>query len=177
MPSATIDAWDQRTQLWARTGLGAGSIAPLRIVTQLGSTEVIVATATAVGLGAAVWRRSWRPAVALAVTIGGQNLAFNLVKRIARRTRPPGPHHASWAGASFPSGHTAAAASAWPAMLAVGAPGAGAAAKAASYAAGPAVGATRVLLGVHWLSDVIAGLALGWGWLALTRRLRIVPAN
>jgi undecaprenyl-diphosphatase len=27
-----------------------------------------------------------------------------------------------------------------------------------------AVGCTRVLLDVHWTSDVIAGLALGWGW-------------
>ncbi len=29
-----------------------------------------------------------------------------------------------------------------------------------------AIAATRVLLGVHWLSDVIAGLALGWAWFA-----------
>jgi hypothetical protein len=30
-----------------------------------------------------------------------------------------------------------------------------------------AVAATRVLLDVHWLTDVIAGLALGWGWFAV----------
>jgi undecaprenyl-diphosphatase len=30
-----------------------------------------------------------------------------------------------------------------------------------------AVACSRVLLDVHWLSDVIAGLALGWGWFAL----------
>lgn len=30
-----------------------------------------------------------------------------------------------------------------------------------------AVAASRVLLDVHWLSDVIAGLALGWGWFAV----------
>jgi membrane-associated phospholipid phosphatase len=30
-----------------------------------------------------------------------------------------------------------------------------------------AVAASRVLLGVHWLSDVIGGLALGWAWFAL----------
>jgi membrane-associated phospholipid phosphatase len=38
----------------------------------------------------------------------------------------------------------------------------------AGVAAGLAVmiAATRVLLDVHWLSDVIAGLALGWAWFA-----------
>jgi undecaprenyl-diphosphatase len=30
-----------------------------------------------------------------------------------------------------------------------------------------AVAATRVLLGVHWLSDVIAGLLVGWAWFAV----------
>jgi undecaprenyl-diphosphatase len=36
-------------------------------------------------------------------------------------------------------------------------------------AVGLAVGvaASRVLLDVHWLSDVIAGLALGWAWFAV----------
>ena len=30
-----------------------------------------------------------------------------------------------------------------------------------------AVAASRVLLDVHWLTDVIGGLALGWAWFAL----------
>jgi undecaprenyl-diphosphatase len=30
-----------------------------------------------------------------------------------------------------------------------------------------AVAASRVLLDLHWLSDVIAGLALGWAWFAV----------
>ena len=29
-----------------------------------------------------------------------------------------------------------------------------------------AVAASRVLLDVHWLSDVLGGLALGWAWFA-----------
>ena len=30
-----------------------------------------------------------------------------------------------------------------------------------------AIATTRVLLDVHWLSDVVAGLALGWAWFAV----------
>jgi undecaprenyl-diphosphatase len=38
-----------------------------------------------------------------------------------------------------------------------------------SLAAGLAasVASTRVLLGVHWLTDVLAGLVLGWSWFGL----------
>jgi membrane-associated phospholipid phosphatase len=31
-----------------------------------------------------------------------------------------------------------------------------------------AVAATRVALGVHWTTDVIAGLVVGWSWWLLT---------
>src|SRR4029453_12168487 len=30
-----------------------------------------------------------------------------------------------------------------------------------------AVGCTRVLLGVHWFSDVVAGLVIGWSWFVI----------
>jgi undecaprenyl-diphosphatase len=30
-----------------------------------------------------------------------------------------------------------------------------------------AVASSRVLLDVHWVTDVIAGLALGWAWFAI----------
>jgi undecaprenyl-diphosphatase len=30
-----------------------------------------------------------------------------------------------------------------------------------------AVAASRALLDLHWLSDVVGGLSLGWGWFAL----------
>ncbi|MEX2420387.1 MAG: phosphatase PAP2 family protein [Actinomycetota bacterium] len=36
-----------------------------------------------------------------------------------------------------------------------------------AVAIGVAVGCTRVLLGVHWFSDALAGLAIGWSWFGL----------
>jgi membrane-associated phospholipid phosphatase len=38
---------------------------------------------------------------------------------------------------------------------------------ATAVAVAVAVAGSRVLLGVHWLSDVVAGLAFGWGWFAI----------
>jgi undecaprenyl-diphosphatase len=37
----------------------------------------------------------------------------------------------------------------------------------AAVAIAVAVACSRVLLDLHWLSDVIGGLALGWGWFAV----------
>jgi membrane-associated phospholipid phosphatase len=39
---------------------------------------------------------------------------------------------------------------------------------AISVGAAVLIAATRVLLGVHWLTDVVAGLILGWTWFAVT---------
>jgi undecaprenyl-diphosphatase len=74
-------------------------------------------------------------------------------------------------GYSFPSGHTAAAAAGWSAVALilgrnrprrVRAVLAGGAALVAV-----AVATSRALLGVHWVSDVLGGLALGWCWFLL----------
>jgi undecaprenyl-diphosphatase len=38
---------------------------------------------------------------------------------------------------------------------------------AGAVAIAVAVATSRVMLGVHWLSDAIAGLAFGWAWFAV----------
>ena len=94
-----------------------------------------------------------------------------LVKDLVGRLRPTLNPAAASLGPSFPSGHAATAAAFYAAAaLVIGRGLRGrvrhlAAAVAVSVAV--AVAASRVLLDLHWLSDVVGGLALGWAWLAL----------
>jgi membrane-associated phospholipid phosphatase len=152
---------------------GAGNATPastwfLGVVTWLGSTVTVLAVTGL--LGGLEWLRRRRLAVlAFMVTVVvGQNLIANTVKALVDRERPPVPHLAPSSGFSFPSGHTAAAAATWAAVVLVLGRGRPLRVKA-WLAAGAAVitvmvAASRVLLGVHWLTDVIGGAALGFGW-------------
>ena len=86
--------------------------------------------------------------------------------RARRSTRSP-----KTLGPSFPSGHSSTAASFYAALALIMARGRSARARAllAGTAGGiaAAVAASRVLLDVHWVSDVVAGVMLGWAWFAL----------
>ena len=85
--------------------------------------------------------------------------------------RPTANPLAHTLGPSFPSGHTTGAAACFAAFALV--LGRGRSRNTQAVLAGAAVfvalavAASRVLLGVHWLTDVLGGLALGWGWFAL----------
>ncbi len=143
----------------------------LKWVTQLGSTIVVIVVLLAVAIADYLRRRS-REVFVFVVAVGvGELVLNNALKLIIRRDRPNVLHLVVAHGYSFPSGHTTAAAAAWSAaalvlgrdrprvvraMLA-----AGAALIAVSVAT------SRALLGVHFLSDVIGGLFLGWGWFML----------
>jgi membrane-associated phospholipid phosphatase len=140
----------------------------LGLLTWLGSSVVVLAAT--ITLGVVEWARRRRLAVLafLLTVVVGQNLMANTVKVIVDRPRPPVPHLAASSGFSFPSGHTAAAAATWAAVVLVLGRGRPVRVKA-WLAAGAAlitvvVAASRVLLGVHWLTDVIGGAALGFGW-------------
>ena len=112
----------------------------------------------------------WLPVFLVAVVIG-QTLMSTQIKDLLDRVRPTANPIAHTLGPSFPSGHTTGAAACFAAFALV--LGRGRSRNTQAVLAGAAVfiaiavAASRVLLGVHWLTDVLGGLALGWGWFAL----------
>jgi membrane-associated phospholipid phosphatase len=144
----------------------------LDFVTSFGTTGVVVGVTLGVLVLEAVRRSSsWLPVFFLLVVVIGQTSLSNVFKHLLDRPRPTANPIANMLGPSFPSGHTTAAAACFAAFALV--LGRGRTRNVQSILAGAAmvvavaVAASRVLLGVHWLSDVLGGLALGWAWFAL----------
>ena len=143
----------------------------LHVVTTLGETWFVIAAAVVLVIAERLRGHSARwVALYLAVVIVGQNALTRTIKELADRVRPDLNPIAETLGPSFPSGHSATAAAFWAAaalVLGRGRPRPTRALLAGgAVAIAVAVAGSRVLLDVHWLSDVIAGLALGWAWFA-----------
>ena len=105
------------------------------------------------------------------LVVGGAVVLMNLTKYVVDRPRPDIAQLTGFSGSSFPSGHSVFAAATFAAAAFL--IGRGRSHNVKSVLAGcvvaiaVAVATTRAMLGVHWLTDVLAGLALGWGWFAL----------
>jgi undecaprenyl-diphosphatase len=169
--NAGLARWDLSAARWGGAHATKTTTNFLRDVSLFGGTPVMIAVALVTAV--VVYLRTRRTVVVwfLVVVVGGQVLVSNLTKLLVDRSRPDIRQLTGFSGSSFPSGHatTAAATFAAVALLwGIGKPkrtkvllAAGAAGIAA------AVASSRVLLGVHWFTDVLAGLALGWAWFAL----------
>jgi undecaprenyl-diphosphatase len=162
---------DRSAAVWGAEQATSATTFVVRAVTQLGGTLLIVPMA--VVLTVVEYRRLPHRSLPLFVLliVVGQLVIVNLIKIAVARIRPDIDPLASFSGASFPSGHTTAAASfAAAAALVLGRSRplrVRAILAGAAVGAAVAVAASRVLLGVHWFSDVLAGLALGWSWFAI----------
>lgn len=144
----------------------AGADAAFRALTELGSLHTVVPIAAVTAL--VLYRRR---DVANAVLILGVVIAAELVSDVLKlafgRARPPAAEalvHAT--GHAFPSGHTTQA-TAFYGALAIVIARRGASRSflrriwCAAFAVAFAVGVSRVYLGVHWPSDVVAGWVTG----------------
>jgi membrane-associated phospholipid phosphatase len=143
----------------------------LRFYTQLGGALVIVPLGVIVAIAEAIRQRSVAIVAFLTLVVGGQFLVANVIKAIVDRARPNFDQLTGFSGPSFPSGHAVATAGCLAAFALV--IGRRRSIKVRAILAGLAVGLAtgiaccRVMLGVHWLTDVLGGLALGWAWFAL----------
>jgi undecaprenyl-diphosphatase len=116
------------------------------------------------------WRGRHRLAAYLVVTVVGGSLVDTLVKVLVDRPRPLVDHPLDTAfGTSFPSGHAMASTVAYGAVLLVFLPVLGRRHRPVAIAVAVtivlAIGSSRLLLGVHFLSDVVGGYVLGVAWL------------
>jgi membrane-associated phospholipid phosphatase len=162
---------DQTIARWAAAHTGTAAFRMLEFLTALGSTPVIIVVALA-GASFGWWkRRDISIPFFFTLAVVGQLAASNLIKFAVERVRPDLGPLGPLGTPSFPSGHSTAAAATYAALALV--LGRDRTPRARSVLAGIAVGiavavaGSRVLLGVHWFSDVVAGLALGWTWFAL----------
>jgi len=162
---------DRSVAPWGEQHMTSLSKSTLDFVTSFGSTGVILGCTIGVFVVEMVRRPSrWLPVFLVAVAVG-QTVMSTQVKNIVDRIRPTANPIAHTLGPSFPSGHTTGAAACFAAFALV--LGRGRSRNTQAVLAGAAVfvacavAASRVLLGVHWLTDVFGGLALGWAWFAL----------
>ena len=118
-----------------------------------------------------LWRRLPRLALFVVVTGGGSSLLNAMVKVSTDRLRPVLTDPVAQApGLSFPSGHAQAAIVGYAVLLLVFLPILHGAWRTTAVTLAVlmvlAIGFSRVALGVHYVSDVVAGFVLGAAWVA-----------
>ncbi len=162
---------DQPAAGWLASHRDLWLTTTLRVVTAAGGPLPLAALAVLTCI-AVVWRcRSWLPVVLALVGVSGIALVVVTAKALVVRDRPPLPFAViAEDGYSFPSGHatgTAAIAllsawmltrwliTSWTGRVIVW---------TMAIASAAVIGFSRVYLGVHYVSDVLAGWLLGMTW-------------
>jgi len=156
---------------WANDHAVAWSTQLIQFVTDLASTPAAILVLLVVIVVEMIRAPNrWVPPFLITVLVG-EVLLVNIVKQLLDRVRPSFNPVAATLGPSFPSGHSATAAALYASVALVLARKRSPRVRAllAGGAAGIAVGVatSRAMLDVHWMSDVIAGLAFGWAWFSI----------
>jgi undecaprenyl-diphosphatase len=171
---APLESVDHR----AATGLNSlvaghpAVVSVVKAITWLGSSGVLW---TLTGTAAVVLaiRRRWRLVIYLLVTGAGELTLNPVLKALVGRLRPVVAHPIAYGtGDSFPSGHALGSIVCYGALFLVFLPATRGTWRRAFTVVIctliAAIGVSRLLLGVHYLSDVLGGWALGITWLGIT---------
>jgi undecaprenyl-diphosphatase len=166
-------ALDHRLMLAVGNLRSDGLTVVMRSLSAIGAGEVEIPLALILSLRLSLIRRRAEAAGYAAATLSGWAL-YGVVKWIVQRPRPRVIPRIPGAGAgwySFPSGHATLAplvfglgmliwSAPWPLRTR-------AACLLVAAVCSLLIAFSRVYLGVHWPSDVLAGLLLGTGWAAM----------
>ena len=145
----------------------------MRTITFFGGAMFVAgAFVTVAGLAYLRARNVRLPLFVLASAAGGLALD-DIVKFLVNRPRPDMAPVVEALGSAFPSGHATAATALFAAVAYVLTRRLDRRAAvwvwAAAMFASALVALSRVYLGVHWPTDVLAGMALGGSWVAAAR--------
>ena len=162
---------DESVANWGNRHASGLSTDGLTAISHLGEPGVVVLLAVVVAVAETVRTRSAWVVPFLLIVVAGNGVLTTTVKELVDRVRPALNPVAETLGPSFPSGHSSwsAAFFAAAALLLTRGRGRGVRVAVCGVAAWLVVmvAGSRVLLDVHWLSDVIAGLALGFAWFSI----------
>ena len=162
---------DRKTAEWVAASMSSWAEWLARPPSWLGGWIGITAIGIALGV-VLVRERAWVDLGFLLATFGGSQIVVALLKTWFDRPRPDlGSVVALPSSASFPSGHATAGVASLGAAVVL------AAERLPSHRArvwlwsvvvigGVAVGLSRIVLNVHYVTDVLAGWCLGLAWLA-----------
>ena len=170
--SDRLTVLDVEVARWLRAHATPEATRWLLLITDLHSTIAVSCYAAIVAIALA-WRRRWRRLATVFLCIAG-GLTLNVLMKLAfHRARPVlDDPLLTLTSYSFPSGHVAGSTLMYGLVVAwtftrTRRPLVRAAVVVAAAGAITLVAFTRMYLGVHYLSDVVAAFAEGVAWLAL----------
>jgi undecaprenyl-diphosphatase len=168
-------AFDSSITTWVVAHRSDGLTTVARALSTIGS-QVVLTPLALVAATVLLTRRRFVLAGLLVAAWGGAILLYTFTKLFVLRQRPP---MAIWLtdvgkSTSFPSGHATQSLATFVALALVGAawlakPRAPRTIVALVLAGG--IGCSRVYLGVHWTTDVLAGWLIATAWVATVVRL------
>jgi undecaprenyl-diphosphatase len=168
-----LSEFDAFAHAWAAAHRAADSTLFFVTVTTVGGPVGLAVLSAIVGIALAI-RKRWRWMIYLAITCGGGALLNQELKHYFARARPALAEALRQAhGYSFPSGHAMGSTIVFGALAYLASRvltqwrwKSAALALACTFILSVAL--SRVYLGVHWISDIAAGISAGTLWVVVT---------
>lgn len=168
-------ALDSSITTWVVAHRTSGLTTLARALSTVGSQAVLLPLTAVVTAVLVITRRQFARATLLVACWGGALGLYSLIKLLVHRMRPPMDIWLTNVGktTSFPSGHATQSMGTYVALALVAVvwlSGVRRAVLVLAVILALGVGCSRVYLGVHWTTDVVAGWLIATAWVATVVR-------